>query len=997
MMHGRTTDFLSDCLGRAHGPAVRLFYAFTLFLLLAVDSWADCVAGSYDIYISKVEDATQGSCPSGAYQVGASCSMYAGKTLNDKVEQGGYVYTKFVWSEWYSRMNNELCRGSGMTSRYCLGGNIKMNNTYSATFRCGDMCSADSLDCPENMWVHTQDTCYCRYCEGAECCEEGQIYWPPTDECLDSCATKTCCDSLNRNKPPKIDTTWVGCIDDGTGACNTLPDYDHSGDYDQGAICWGKSEYQICTTEWIWSNTTKDCRPLETRNCISMTQFDERCDSILCTITSRTSIGGTTYNKQTRCYEVETKTVKYMECSNGIRDTYSDGAWTTQKLCDSYLDSIGMDFNTYMGGGGGGAPPSVAGGGGDPGGSGCIGNGCNGGWDNALDGGDSYDAEGNLVTNMPSPHGGGFNSNQSEIVIERDSSGNPFLDTAGNVIIVKNSSGGDSTTVSSSYSDVRCIGVSGGVATLKQGDYTFTCAADNCSQAYLRYKLGSCGSGVTQETTGPDVNFNSQVNGTRDTSEYIRGEQLTIDYSSILNTINQNVNNMYYSWMTSGEYRTYSEGVGAVVASVNAASYKDSIRDHNESNHVDSLWKLTFGNDLTVMKRMLDSISELKTSIASDMSAASAAISQAADRITSANSSALSAAASAVTGAVSGVRTTLRDTVHNTNIIIERGISVTSQAISANSAQVVSAVGGVTGAVNSVSSRLGDSLGRLHGTVESIFWALDTGGIVNLDLNGIRSSVDGLPRSLDSAFTVSMDAWYNDKLKVTMDSNAQKVVDALDALNVDVKLDSIKIDLPRDTLIDSIYNSLRPNGPWSFDTSVDSVNLGQIMQTVYDSTVGDTSFVRDSSFSEHMRSVAQNTIDGGDVSDTEVDSLSATLSAKFDSSQARMNRRSDTTVAAYKDTLVKYYGTDSIGNALNSFFSGYDGGCPRNCLDIKLTHAVMTGGKEMTIGLSKYLCDMQIVGNYSILDFLKLILRVMTAWLCMILLLSAVPLGRGKK
>ena len=72
-----------------------------------------------------------------------------------------------------------------------------------------------------------------------------------------------------------------------------------------------------------------------------------------------------------------------------------------------------------------------------------------------------------------------------------------------------------------------------------------------------------------------------------------------------------------------------------------------------------------------------------------------------------------------------------------------------------------------------------------------------------------------------------------------------------------------------------------------------------------------------------------------------------------------MNARSDSVVSAYKDTIMKYYGGDSIGRALNQFFDGYSSECPRNCLDI------MTRGQGY--GYTHIL--LLVIGNYSIQDF----------------------------
>ena len=166
------------------------------------------------------------------------------------------------------------------------------------------------------------------------------------------------------------------------------------------------------------------------------------------------------------------------------------------------------------------------------------------------------------------------------------------------------------------------------------------------------------------------------------------------------------------------------------------------------------------------------------------------------------------------------------------------------------------------------------------------------------------------------------------------------------------------------------------------------------MQKAYDSTQFDTSYVKDSSFSEHMKAVAsQTTLE----EDTYVDSMVAVMQSKLDSNRNAMNARSDSAVKDYQDSVSKYSGVDSVGHALNNFFSGYSPDCPRECLNITVNHSLMTKGKNSVIPLSYYLCDMKIIGNYTIIDFIKLILRIITAWYCMSLILQFMTVNHGTK
>ena len=346
------------------------------------------------------------------------------------------------------------------------------------------------------------------------------------------------------------------------------------------------------------------------------------------------------------------------------------------------------------------------------------------------------------------------------------------------------------------------------------------------------------------------------------------------------------------------------------------------------------------------------------------------------------------------------MRNTLRDTIHNTNILIETSISASSRGFS----QMASAIGSATSSVDAVHSTYMDSVRHTNELLKDIAWGLDTGSYLNTGMHMLDESILSLPQSIDSMYRLSMDDIWNDKIKVTMDSNAQKIVDAVDSLQLEVKLDSIKIDVPHDTILDSINDNLKsltavfePNAVFDPRVTTDTLDVASIVRSVYDSTIGDTSLVYDSSFAEHMRQVSANTIDGSDISDTYVDSVEATLSTRLDSSRNEYNLRSDTAVNAYRDSMMKFYGVDSIGDALNNFFGGYSDGCPRDCINIKMTGPAITGGKDVTVNLAYYICDLQIIGGYTVLDFIKLVLKIYTAFLCMTLLLQSVPLGKGGK
>ena len=105
-----------------------------------------------------------------------------------------------------------------------------------------------------------------------------------------------------------------------------------------------------------------------------------------------------------------------------------------------------------------------------------------------------------------------------------------------------------------------------------------------------------------------------------------------------------------------------------------------------------------------------------------------------------------------------------------------------------------------------------------------------------------------------------------------MDSNTVKVVDALDNLNVDVQLDSIRVQVPHDTILDSIRSDLKARGDFSLQQKPYTIDFGKIFQQGFDTVKGDTSFAVDSSLSRLINSAFY--VEGSDFSDdTNVDSI----------------------------------------------------------------------------------------------------------------------------
>ena len=123
---------------------------------------------------------------------------------------------------------------------------------------------------------------------------------PPSSSSFDpppDCQTRYCCDSLAQNRPVEIDTIWEGCVptDPTQPGCIVYSESITPGDTTLGAECNGKSQYMICTKEWTWSESAKQCAQLETNNCIRFTQTDSMCSGIICYATQQHSLSSLAY------------------------------------------------------------------------------------------------------------------------------------------------------------------------------------------------------------------------------------------------------------------------------------------------------------------------------------------------------------------------------------------------------------------------------------------------------------------------------------------------------------------------------------------------------------------------------------------------------------------------------------------------------------------------------------------------------------------------------
>lgn len=894
-----------------------------------------------------------------------------------------------------------LVTGGGSSAKYwtnCIGSQFRPpigNNTYYCPNSIGVVAPAGyptcltSSGCGSTSWgsqgnvsrwdgtVYYLCSRYCTTrCESEEeaCKAKGDI-WDPSGsgcgKCNKNCKNRACCDSVAQNTPVKTDTTWEGCVSTGDNdRCVVYNVGVTPGDTTVSAICNGKSRYRVCTEQYLWSESAKQCATIMTNNCVNFDVADSNCTDVRCYATQRHALSSLDYDRSTQCYFGTETVQKMLICENGVAE--DGGSYTRPwKVCQPYLDSIGTDISDYIAGrsgysgtgfspggpavGGGGSGGGGSGGGGsDPGYGGCVGNGCgtSDGMPPGYQGGPGVDAQGNEVENSPSPGIGGQYTPTPQIVTEYDS-------TTGKFEIVKNSSGGDSIAVNNVFTNIRCLGVSNGIATLTNGLNTWSCEAMSCSQATLSASInqGQCSpmaNGVTHSETNPSMP--------------------TINYGSSSST---NVD-----W-NSNEYEMLEQGLAMVTATLNAINADQKRHNDSLAYARNGYWKAVFGNDLGNVDSIRIRLGDVNTSV----QGVENAVAGVGDAVTQ-NASTIS---NAVGNAATSVSTAVGNAASDVSGSVSAGATKVANAVNSASSNVSTAVGNaatsVAGSVDNMKSTLRDTLHRGNQIADGIYTAVsDTGRNIPTVIKSIDSQLGDLPSRLDSTFTVDMESWSNDKLKIMMDSNTVKVVDALDNLNVDVQLDSIHVEVPHDFVLDSIANALRTRADIAMEFSNDTVNLADAFKQGYDSVKADTSYDFDSSslFPSHLYFV-----NGSAIQDTHsFASEAASIAAKFDSSRIAMNDESDRTVKAHTDSAMKYSGIQKGGNAMKQLFSRGADGCPRHCLDLSIQNPFGKSSKPVSIPFSTWLCDKKIFGQLSALDFIKHILRLMTSILSVMLIWS---------
>lgn len=642
----------------------KAFMVIALLVFLVSGAWAACTESSTSFSNSPYCD-TESYYTSGG--VGScylpGCSSYCNGST--RIHIRGTGNGRPVW--YFSNCRQTACSPWGVTWAFT---------------RCDTQCETDSLQCINDggTWANTgAGTCSgfsCTHCDAQCQCEESGGAWHPDGYCVPTCETRKCCDSLNVSLPVTYDTTWNGCINGPNGGCETRHSYTLDGQVARTWYeCTGLSSYTICQNQYIMDGEGT-CSPAPDNNaCVDVTAIEDRCSNTQCQEVWDKDFKDFNFNKQTMCWEGHYRLVIHMECDNGVRTMPSYGEWHDWTVCDSWLDSSGITISEYV--------------------------------ESNSAGGQSVDAQGNLVDNSPGGGQGGSYTEVTKPVTQYDS-------TTGTTTIVKNSQGNDSMETVTVFETARCIGVTNGIATMSNGSYTWTCSAMSCAQANLKYRMGTgCSVGDNSGLQNDDVFTNQPQVAWSDSVTHQDGGA---DFTDAMNNMSRTATWFYNFFAFPSTYKSFADAVNAIVSSVNSGAERslaksDSIYERSK----EELWKRVFGNDLSGV-----------TDLASSVTSASSANSQAISSATSTLSTNISAASQRIVSATSNVTFAVGDASVNISNKITSASSANSQAIG-------NAVSAVTDKITSASSRHLDTLHGIHQTIDvmggAIAGALDTGGI----------------------------------------------------------------------------------------------------------------------------------------------------------------------------------------------------------------------------------------------------------------------------
>ena len=329
-----------------------------------------------------------------------------------------------------------------------------------------------------------------------------------------------------------------------------------------------------------------------------------------------------------------------------------------------------------------------------------------------------------------------------------------------------------------------------------------------------------------------------------------------------------------YKWYLDGDYPTFGLGIKAVISTINSQGVLDRHQADSLASAQKALWQQVFGSDLSNIDDIKDSLSKLiSASSTHDYS-----------QILNAISSVSAANAVNIANQTSNINS--RITSASSTIALAIGDASTS-IIQANS----SASQSIKNSIDSYSSDVQNTM------------------LYTLDMRNYL--VDSLVYKMDSGFSVNLENWYNDHLLVTMNDNAEMIAE---------HIDSLKVTVEHDSLLDTINANFRSNFALSPVANFDTLDYGKMYKDGYDASLGDTSVVYDSSLAEFIRGTQW--MDSSDFNDGGfVDSVEGTFQRRFDSTNTFYNSRSDSLTMGFADTMMKYSGLDSGGNAIKEFFA----------------------------------------------------------------------------
>ena len=512
----------------------------------------------------------------------------------------------------------------------------------------------------------------------------------------------------------------------------------------------------------------------------------------------------------------------------------------------------------------------------------------------------------------------------------------PYPDNTG---VPSDSSALDST--SSNYgNNVHCSGVYNDVATMysDNGDL-WGCPATSCSEAMLSYKSGgSCyrdvnpghdinpGEGYSSSSVSPGSSASPGSSDSPGSSGSGEGSSGSGDVVVDLSPVVDTLHAIHYD--QDDYHGTMTHWIGDI-----SFKFGETLRK------LDNVTAATSGVSGTVRQESQAMRDAWQTLMSMQNSVITSAASAAADTTSGAIQSASTSVTNAVNSAASTVSTSISDVGTSINASIASASSSVSNTVQQVGNSITQSLVDVMAPISVLDQAFVDSVKSMH--QYDIEWNNDV--FVPFTNDVLDAIKDSLPAKLDfSTDTLEAKA---DTVAAKLDSTIKKL-----SYNGNGMTPFAQGFMEHSAFTDSVYG---------FDSSGAELD-------VLDSLPG---------------TVDQATLESLLV---DYDSATAIMLAQRDS----LDRSADSLVRVYLDSLETALPYDDVGQRILDAMPE-NGNCPEKCLNITFDWSLRNNStSHVNIPLARWVCDEILFGRFSGLDFIRMVVTLLTALFCTMLMID---------